>query len=110
MQASKRLAAAEDVMNHDGHEGHESKMRSVVLGLLISCVVSLAGAQTAYDLVIARGRVIDPETGFDQVADIAIAGNTIVRISRDPLRAQHTVDASGLVVAPGFIDLHSHGQ
>jgi len=63
-----------------------------------------------YDLVIQGGRVLDPETGLDAVRNIGIRGGTIARITSEPLRAAKTLDATGLVVAPGFIDLHSHGQ
>jgi N-acyl-D-aspartate/D-glutamate deacylase len=70
---------------------------------------SLLAAQT-YDIVLQRGRVIDPESGLDAVRSIGIDGSKIVAISTSPLRGKAEVDATGLVVAPGFIDLHSHGQ
>jgi N-acyl-D-aspartate/D-glutamate deacylase len=60
------------------------------------------------DLVLAGGRVIDPETGRDGVFDVGIRDGRIVSISDAELRGQRVVDVSGLVVAPGFIDLHSH--
>ncbi|GGE29458.1 D-glutamate deacylase [Primorskyibacter flagellatus] len=63
-----------------------------------------------HDLLIRNGRVIDPETGFDRVCDIAIAGDTIAAIGTGLGPAATEIDASGLVVAPGFIDLHAHGQ
>ncbi len=63
-----------------------------------------------FDLVIVNGRVLDPESGFDGVANVAIAGGKIAAISRDRLTGRASIDASGLVVAPGFIDLHAHGQ
>lgn len=66
-------------------------------------------AQT-YDLVIANGRVMDPESGLDAVRNVGINGRRIAAISERPLQGRHTIDAKGLVVAPGFIDLHSHGQ
>ena len=61
-----------------------------------------------YDLVIANGRVIDPETRVDARRHVGINGGTITTISTEPLRGRKTIDASGLVVAPGFIDVHSH--
>ena len=61
-----------------------------------------------YDLVISNGRVMDPETGFDQVANVGITNGTIVKISAEELIGKRTVDASGHVVAPGFIDGHVH--
>ena len=63
-----------------------------------------------YDLVITGGRVIDPETSLDATRNVAILDGKIVRISTEPLAARRTIDASGLVVSPGFIDLHQHGQ
>src|SRR5450759_4063789 len=66
-------------------------------------------AQT-YDLAIANGRVLDPATNLDAVRHIGIRGGQIAAVSLTPLAARTTIDAKGLVVAPGFIDLHSHGQ
>ncbi len=66
-------------------------------------------AQT-YDLVVANGRVIDPATNLDAIRHIGIRAGKIAAISASPLGGRATIDASGLVVSPGFIDLHSHGQ
>ncbi len=63
-----------------------------------------------YDLVIRGGRVLDPETGLDKSLNVGISAGHIVRISAEPLVGARTVDAQGLVVAPGFIDLHQHAQ
>ena len=83
----------------------------------LSLCLALAGtpaalAQTpeAYDLVILDGRVIDPETGLDAVRNVGLRGDEIARITTDPLEGEQVIHASGLVVAPGFIDLHAHGQ
>ena len=70
----------------------------------------LVPAQEALDLVIAGGRVMDPESGLDAVRSIGIRRGKIVAISSEPLTARTIVDVRGLVVSPGFIDLHSHGQ
>ena len=67
-------------------------------------------ATTPFDLVVANGRVIDPETGLDGVRSIGVRDGRIAAISIRPLKGRTTIDASGLVVAPGFIDLHAHGQ
>ena len=67
-------------------------------------------AQERYDVVLAGGRVMDPETGLDAVRNVGIRGDRIVEISSDVLLGDDVVDVSGLVVAPGFIDLHAHGQ
>jgi N-acyl-D-aspartate/D-glutamate deacylase len=66
-------------------------------------------AQT-YDTVLANGRVMDPESGVDAARYIGIRGKQIAAISAAPLEGRTVVDVRGLVVAPGFIDLHSHGQ
>ncbi|MDC0160152.1 amidohydrolase family protein [Gemmatimonadales bacterium] len=73
-------------------------------------VVVPAGAQDTYDVVIRGGRVMDPETGLDAVRNLGIHGQTIVAISSDELDGETVIDATGLVVSPGFIDLHAHGQ
>ena len=75
--------------------------------LAVAAGLGLAQPQ-ALDLVIRGGRVIDPETGLDGVRDVGIAGGRIVAVSASPLSAPSTIDAHGLVVAPGFIDLHTH--
>lgn len=66
------------------------------------------GGDGAYDLVIKGGRVMDPQSGFDAIADVAIRADRIVAVSTEPLRGRKEIDAAGLVVAPGFIDLHAH--
>src|SRR5260370_20096814 len=64
----------------------------------------------SYDVVIANGRVIDPESGLDTVRNVGIRGGKIALISTAPLEGKQTIDARSLVVSPGFIDLHQHGQ
>lgn len=64
----------------------------------------------AYDVVIANGRVMDPESGLDAVRNLGIRDGKIRAISASTLKGRQTIDAKGLVVAPGFIDLHEHGQ
>ena len=68
---------------------------------------SMAQAET-YDLVIQGGRVMDPETNFDQVANVGVNGGRIAVITKDKIEGKETIDAKGLVVAPGFIDGHQH--
>ncbi|MEO5799782.1 MAG: amidohydrolase family protein [Gemmatimonadales bacterium] len=62
------------------------------------------------DLVILHGRVMDPASGLDAIRSVGITRGTIRIVSRGPLQGRDTLDARGLVVAPGFIDLHQHAQ
>jgi cytosine/adenosine deaminase-related metal-dependent hydrolase len=64
---------------------------------------------TVHNVVLVGGRVVDPETGFDRVCDVEIDGESIKAVG-DGLDGATSVDVSGFVVAPGFIDLHSHAQ
>jgi dihydroorotase len=63
-----------------------------------------------YDRVILGGRVIDPASGLDAVRNIGLADGRIAILTTQAIRGRDTVDARGLVVAPGFIDIHAHGQ
>jgi len=84
----------------------------VFVGVMMSgCVAEPAGSESGApaDLAIVGGRVMDPDTGFDEVATVAVTDGSIVMIGA-AAEARDTLDASGLVVAPGFIDLHAHGQ
>src|SRR5215831_214832 len=72
--------------------------------------IAQASPEQVYDVVITGGRVMDPETGLDAVRNVGIIGGKIRIISEAPLQGKQTIDAKGLVVAPGFIDLHQHGQ
>ncbi|HLI45426.1 MAG TPA: amidohydrolase family protein [Acidimicrobiales bacterium] len=65
---------------------------------------------SAFDTVIRGGRVIDPETGLDAVRDVGIERGCVGAVSEEPLEGRTIVEASGKVVLPGFVDLHSHAQ
>jgi len=80
------------------------------LALFAFVVCGTAFAQARYDVVIQGGRVLDPETSLDAVRDVGIRGNQIAAISEQPLVGTRVINASGLIVAPGFIDLHDHDQ
>src|SRR5712664_1128769 len=67
-------------------------------------------AQDNYDAVITNGRVMDPESGLDAVRNVGILAGKIRAISTGSLVGKTMIDAKNLVVAPGFIDLHQHGQ
>jgi N-acyl-D-aspartate/D-glutamate deacylase len=75
-----------------------------------SAVLAACAPAPTYDLVVANGRVIDPESGLDAVRHVGINGDSIAAISESPLKGTTTIDATNHVVAPGFIDLHEHGQ
>ena len=89
-------------------------MRERILSLC--CLLLFSGAiagqksKQAYDLVLEGGRVMDPETGLDAVRNVGIRDGKIIRISPDTLSGRRVISVAGLVVAPGFIDLHQHGQ
>ena len=84
-------------------------MRRSIFLLLLAAPL-FVGCQTRYDLVIQNGRVIDPESGLDGVRSIGINGTSIAAVREGSLAGKRVLDATGHVVAPGFIDLHQHGQ
>lgn len=63
-----------------------------------------------FDVVILGGHAIDPESGLDAPRNVGLEGGRIGAVTDRALEGRRTIDARGLVVAPGFIDLHSHGQ
>lgn len=85
-------------------------MRRSLHCLLAALVLTGCSRLPDHDLVINNGRVMDPATGLDAVRHLGIKGGKIVTISERPLTGRQTLDATGHVVAPGFIDLHAHGQ
>lgn len=87
-------------------------MRLSALHLIATCAVVVVpdAAAVQYDVVLQGGRVMDPESGLDAVMNVGIVGGRIAAITSRPLQGRDMVDVSGLVVAPGFVDLHAHGQ
>ena len=87
---------------------------ALLAGLIIVLILpaSVADAQRAaeFDLELANGRVMDPASNLDAIRHVGLRNAKIAAISAQPLRGRTVVDAKGLVVTPGFIDLHSHGQ
>jgi N-acyl-D-aspartate/D-glutamate deacylase len=74
--------------------------------VLFSCAAG--GADAPFDLVLRNGRVVDPELSLDAVRHVGISGGVVRAISTVPLEGRASVDATGMVIAPGFIDLHQH--
>jgi len=87
----------------------QSKLLGYALGALSVIGQASAGIQD-FDMVILNGRVIDPESNVDEAANVGVVGGRIEAITAEAIQGRETIDAAGLVVAPGFIDLHAHGQ
>ena len=85
-------------------------MRRLILFSFLLVFSTTISAAQQYDLVLEGGRVMDPETGLDATRNVGIRDGKIARVSSEALGGRRIVHASGLVVAPGFIDLHQHGQ
>ena len=80
-------------------------LSSIVMLVLMVAVTAVAAE---YDMVINNGRVMDPETKYDAVANVGVKDGRIAVITKDKITGKETIDAKGLVVAPGFIDGHQH--
>jgi len=85
-------------------------MRKLIFFLFLLALSTVVGFAQQYDLVLEGGRAMDPETGLDAVRNVGIRDGKIARISSEALSGRRTIHAGALVVAPGFIDLHQHGQ
>ena len=84
---------------------------SLTLQLCLILFLQVAAqSEEIYDLVLQGGRVMDPETNFDGLANVGISNGQIATITSETLQGKQILDVTGLVVAPGFIDLHAHGQ
>src|ERR1043166_2704946 len=78
--------------------------------MVIALFLAFQVGTHVYDRVILGGRVMDPASGLDAVRNVGLDRGRIAVITPDPIGGRDTIDARGLVVAPGFIDLHSHAQ
>ena len=80
--------------------------------ILIPCFLLASSFLSAqqYDLVLEGGRVMDPETGLDAVRSVGVRDGKIAKISASTLEGRRIIHARGLVISPGFIDLHQHAQ
>src|SRR5690242_6817724 len=81
-------------------------MRAALLLLIVSC----AGAQEQYDLLLKGGHVIDARSGISAVRDVAIAQGKIAAVEQNipASRARRAIDVSSLYVIPGLVDMHVH--
>ena len=92
---------------------HENRLRVAGwVGPLADLPATVADAQRAaeFDIVLANGRVMDPESELNAVRHVGIRNGKIAAISTTALKGRTVVEAKGMVVTAGFIDLHSHGQ
>ena len=84
------------------------KYKKLTSGALMALLLAAPVHAADYDLVINGGRVMDPETKYDKVANVGIKGGRIMVITQKKITGKQAIDARGLVVAPGFIDTHFH--
>ena len=94
-------------------------MKRTIFALFISALIFTSCEQTAtkkaadpnqeFDVVILNGRVMDPETNFDGIRNVGVKDGKIAIITEATINGKESIDAKGLVVAPGFIDGHQHG-
>jgi N-acyl-D-glutamate deacylase len=85
-------------------------MRALLIAIGAAVLLGGQAQAQSYDLVIRGGLVMDPESGLEAVRNVAVHEGKIVAITQERLRGKQTIDAQGRVVAPGFIDIHSHSQ
>src|SRR5262245_2712149 len=86
------------------------KFIAAIYILMLVLFLAEASNDAKLDMVFANARVMDAESGLDAIRNVGIRGNSIAAISIEPLQAKTVIDAKGLVLSPGFVDLHSHGQ
>ncbi len=82
----------------------------VLVAVAMSAAVTTAATAQSYDTVILNGRVMDPETKFDGVRNVGIKDGLIAKITEEKIAGKEIIDATGHVVAPGFIDTHTHSS
>jgi len=90
-----------------GEAGRIQRALVTVVAIIATAISPQVLAET-YDVVINNGRVMDPETNFDGVRNVGIKDGKIVAITKDAIKGKETINASGHVVAPGFIEGHQH--
>ena len=87
-----------------------NRIMKKIIALLILAVAFMSDLSSAekYELVLLNGRVIDPETKLNDIFNVGISGGRIKILTKRPISGTRAIDATGLVVAPGFIDGHCH--
>lgn len=93
-----------------GQKPKNIQMKKLSLALITICLYTMTSYAQTYSIVIKGGHVIDPKNNIDEIMDIAINGDKIVRVAKDidAKTATQVVNAAGLYVTPGLIDIHSH--
>jgi hypothetical protein len=84
------------------------RIRELLASSVLAIAIGMPAIAADYDVVINNGRVMDPETNFDGVRNVGIKDGRIAAITEDAIQGTETIDASGHVVAPGFIEGHQH--
>src|SRR5256885_8843683 len=86
------------------------KELNLQIKIIAFIVIALTPAFAQYDLLLKGGHVIDPRNNIDGVRDVAIQAGKIAEVSGaiDPSRARKTINAVGLYVTPGLVDIHTH--
>ncbi|NVK57630.1 MAG: amidohydrolase family protein [Alteromonadaceae bacterium] len=85
------------------------RLKNVFTAGILWCLSAICFAQQA-DIMLRGGRVIDPASHLDAVRNVVIANGKIIAVTEQDVDAKQVIDARGLVVSPGFIDMHAHGQ
>src|SRR5688572_28481806 len=85
------------------------KLKAISIILLLLTAIGVCGQDIVSDIAFVGGRVIDPESGLDKIINVGIKGDKIVQLSEQEIKAKRTINISGLILSPGFIDLHVHG-
>ena len=85
-----------------------NQIHKMLACLLLALTLAVPAMAAGYDLVINNGRVMDPETMLDAVLNVGVKDGRIAVITKEKIAGKETINAKGLVVAPGFIDTHFH--
>src|SRR6478672_4315210 len=111
MSGCSNAALTRVPIENAGGESHHPRLRDSSLADGKARLAFRQGTEqhprVPYDVVLRGGRVLDPESGLDRRCDVGVDGRRVAAVG-DAVEGAETIDVSGLVVAPGFIDLHSH--